>query len=280
MSMEYNIDADSRGDLFVNQEGDRHSAYYASPSFSTTKVAYLPAGSTKEGIPRRLQRYTQPPFSFSVSTENLTALDIDITVVARETFVERYCLPRDLKENHPWYVRTLPYCAVVGFVNMNTWGMGTALAPFAFNNAVAPMSSSLAVEAGSGAGSSGTAHLALAYEFGAIMLVLGDLSTTLFHIPFALGLVVFAMCMSTVYLAAADLPIFHTDYAAPILVMAFSMARFFEAHLVTSAYRIISTDLPLEERETAARAVGTADQFSTTFGTVISTIMVSQYATC
>jgi hypothetical protein len=71
-----------------------------------------------------------------------------------------------------------------------------------------------------------------------------------------------------------------SDAASVALVAMFSLARFFEAHLVTSAYRVIATDFPPEERETAARAVGTADQFCTTFGTIVSTLMVSQFASC
>lgn len=56
--------------------------------------------------------------------------------------------------------------------------------------------------------------------------------------------------------------------------------RFFEAHLVTSAYRIIATDFLPEDRENAARAVGLTDQCSTTLGSIVSTVLVSRYASC
>ncbi len=56
--------------------------------------------------------------------------------------------------------------------------------------------------------------------------------------------------------------------------------RFFEAHLVTSAYRIIATDFLPEDRENAARAVGLTDQCSTTLGSIVSTVLVARYASC
>ena len=58
------------------------------------------------------------------------------------------------------------------------------------------------------------------------------------------------------------------------------LGRFFEAHLVTSAYRIIATDFLPEDRENAARAVGLTDQCSTTLGSIVSTVLVSRYASC
>jgi hypothetical protein len=63
-------------------------------------------------------------------------------------------LPRSLTNHYPWLVNALPLCLVVGVVNFNTWGMITALSPFAFSNASFDVSG-------------GAASLALAYELGA-----------------------------------------------------------------------------------------------------------------
>lgn len=61
-------------------------------------------------------------------------------------------------EEMPWLRRTVPYMLTVGWVNFNTWGMVTALLPFAMSNI------------SSGGGSS---NLAIAYEVAAVLLVLG-----------------------------------------------------------------------------------------------------------
>jgi len=86
-----------------------------------------------------------------------------------------------------------------------------------------------------------------------MLLVAGDLSTTLFHLPLHVGAAAFAACTCTIYLAAGDLALFHTPLAPAALVAAFSLGRFFEAHLVTSAYRIIATEFLPSDRENAAR---------------------------
>ena len=87
-----------------------------------------------------------------------------------------------------------------------------------------------------------------------MLLVTGDLSTTQFHLPIHIGLLAFAICTFTLYLAAGDLPLFHHPFAPHLLIASFSCGRFFEAHLVTSAYRIIATDFLPADRENAARA--------------------------
>ena len=131
------------------------------------------------------------------------------------------CLPVSLTQQYPWLADALPLCLVVGFVNFNTWGMVTALSPFAFKNVSTDESG-------------GASSLALAYELGAMLLVTGDLSTTQFHLPIHIGLLAFAICTFTIYLAAGDLPLFHHPFAPHLLIASFSCGRFFEAHLVRS----------------------------------------------
>ena len=131
------------------------------------------------------------------------------------------CLPTSLTQQYPWLADALPLCLVVGFVNFNTWGMVTALSPFAFKNVSTDESG-------------GASSLALAYELGAMLLVTGDLSTTQFHLPIHIGLLAFALCTFTLYLAAGDLPLFHHPFAPHLLIASFSCGRFFEAHLVRS----------------------------------------------
>lgn len=63
-------------------------------------------------------------------------------------------------EEMPWLRRTVPYMLTVGWVNFNTWGMVTALLPFAMSN----------ISSGSG-----SSNLAIAYEVAAVLLVLGIL---------------------------------------------------------------------------------------------------------
>jgi hypothetical protein len=153
----------------------------------------------------------------------------------------------------------------VGWVNFNTWGIIVAMMPFAIS----------AVSAGNG-----SQNLAIAYELGAVLLVCGDMSTTLFRMPMFMGLLMFTSFCFTIYLAALGLPGFQTAAAAPILILIFSVERFIEAHLVTSAYRAIATEFPIEHRQAASRAVGICDQVSTTVGAILSTLVVSLLFSC
>ena len=63
-------------------------------------------------------------------------------------------------EEMPWLRKTVPYMLTVGWVNFNTWGMVTALLPFAMSNI---------------SSNSGSGNLAIAYEVAAVLLVLGYL---------------------------------------------------------------------------------------------------------
>lgn len=67
-------------------------------------------------------------------------------------------VPESVHERIPYLRDALPYILAVGYVNFNTWGMVTALFPFAIDNS---------------SESSSSTNLAIAYQLGAFMLVLG-----------------------------------------------------------------------------------------------------------
>ena len=59
-----------------------------------------------------------------------------------------------------------------------------------------------------------------------MLLVAGDLSTTMFHLPIHVGVAAFATCTFSIYLAAAGLAAFHHPLAVSLLVVAFSCGTF------------------------------------------------------
>eukprot|EP00602_Paraphysomonas_sp_CaronLab_P002454 CAMPEP_0185036936 /NCGR_PEP_ID=MMETSP1103-20130426/30680_1 /TAXON_ID=36769 /ORGANISM="Paraphysomonas bandaiensis, Strain Caron Lab Isolate" /LENGTH=320 /DNA_ID=CAMNT_0027574705 /DNA_START=454 /DNA_END=1416 /DNA_ORIENTATION=- len=166
----------------------------------------------------------------------------------------------------PWFNFTLPYALSIGFVNFNTWGMLSAVTPFAMHHAAR--------------GVSGSFLLALCYEIGCFTLVAGDISTAFVKFPFKICLPVFGALSLAIYLAALNMDGFHTIYSGPFLVVAFCVGRFIEAHILTESFRIIATHVPRIHREDASRMLGIADQISTVLGVVTSTVLVSQLARC
>ena len=178
----------------------------------------------------------------------------------------RFIVPFTILKSNPWIIKVIPLCAVIGFVNMNTWGMVTALAPFAFENVSTV--------------GTGPRYLGAAYEFGAVCLMLGDLSTTITHFPVKYAIVMFTLFTSIVYISALNLFQIRSPLASSLVVLCFAVGRFFEAHLVTSTYRKIASDFHPSDRENAARAAGVADQMSTTAGSIITSFLVAKYASC
>ena len=166
----------------------------------------------------------------------------------------------------PWIHYTLPYALSIGFVNFNTWGMLSALTPFAMHHAAVGVSDSFL--------------LALCYEIGCFTLVAGDVSTAIVKLPFKIILPVFGVFSLVIYLAAFKCPGFDTPSSGPILVVLFCIGRFMEAHIVTECFRAIATHVPKKHREDASRALGIADQVSTVLGVVSSTVLVSQFSHC
>ena len=181
----------------------------------------------------------------------------------------------------PWMHQVAPLCAVIGFVNMNTWGILTAVAPFAFKN--------VGSSSGSGSGSNdGAMLLGYAYEFAAICLMFGDLSTAVLHLPTRWAILFFTVLTSAVYVAAlpssasafSDSSSTLSIIGPYFLILSYSLGRFFEAHIVTSTYRKIASEFHPSHRESAARVVGAMDMISTTMGSITSSILIATYASC
>jgi hypothetical protein len=179
----------------------------------------------------------------------------------RETDRMLHCIET---QAFPWLSYTLPYALSIGFVNFNTWGMLSAVTPFAMEHA---STSSL----------SGSFLLALAYEIGCFTLVSGDASTALIHFPFKILLPLFTIFSSIIYAAALNAPALRSNVAAGVLlVIVFCLGRFIESHIVTECFRVIATHVPVRYREDASRLLGLADQISTVLGVVTSSVMVTQ----
>lgn len=164
------------------------------------------------------------------------------------------------------FTHCIPYMLSVGWVSFNTWGMLSAVTPFAMEYA--------------SRSHSGSFHLALAYELAAIGLVAGDFSTAIFKLQFRVVLPIFTIFACTIYFAALKAPGFAYEATAPLLIITFSLGRFLEAHIVTSTYRYVAQHIPLKHREIASRSVGVAEQLFTVVGVITSTVLVSQLAEC
>lgn len=180
-------------------------------------------------------------------------------------FIARHVVSDAMDDLHPWLRRTVPYMMVVGWVNFNTWGILSAMIPFAVANAY---------------NSNGSGNLGIAYQVGSVLLVLGDLSTTLFKLNLLKGTIVFTILSIVIYIAAMNTPGFHSAASGPIIIVLFAIVRFIESHLVTVSLRAIATDFPLVHREQASRAVGISNQVCTTIGAVLSTLVVYSLFSC
>ena len=181
------------------------------------------------------------------------------------TAFTHFVVSDSVHQRFPWLRETLPYMMTVGWVNFNTWGIVTAVIPFAMAN-ISP--------------GSGSVNLSIAYQIGAFLLVSGDLSTTFFQLPIFPSLIVFSAFCFTIYAAAGSGAGFQNPAAPIIVIMIFSIERFLEAHVVTSAYRAIATRFPIVHRQMASKAVGISDQVSTTTGALVSTLFVSLLFSC
>jgi hypothetical protein len=92
----------------------------------------------------------------------------------------------------------------------------------------------------------GAQNLALAYELGAVCMVLGDFSTVFVSLPFLPCLVGFTACVFFVYACAGGLC--SDTRLAPLLVCVFAGGRFLESHLLTSSYRRVAAEMAVEHR--------------------------------
>jgi hypothetical protein len=196
----------------------------------------------------------------SESSKNIPDQESDQLINPNEA-----CSPISFMQTE-WFRKCVPHMLTVAWINFHTWGMLSAVTPFAMENAALD--------------NKGSYYLAIAYQLAAASLVFGDLSTTLFKLNRALGLILFTSFAAVVYLAALDVRGFHTPSAAPCLVVIFSLGRFIEAHLVTCTYRAIATEFNVEHREMASRCVGFTEQICTTMGVVTSLVLVNELVSC
>ena len=153
----------------------------------------------------------------------------------------------------------------MGWINFNTWGIISAIIPFAVANAF---------------DNDGAFLLNVALVVGAVMLTMGDLSTVLFHVHIMSGTVLFSILSLVLYIATFNPPGFHSSAAGPIIIVVYALTRFFEAHLVTISLRAVATKFPLIYREPASRAIGISNQVCSTAGAVFSTIIVVSLLPC
>jgi len=189
-------------------------------------------------------------------------------------FLCKYVVPRASLLKHPWLANVLPYMMTIAWINFNTWGMLSAVYPFAVEYSTISRS-------GSEVSQSSAENLSIALQVAAVCLVAGDFSTTKLRLPFDVCLTVFTFLVFVIYLAASDLVpgLFQTSAAAPLIIAIFCFGRFLEAHMVTTTYRVAGL-YPLEQREDVSQAIGAADQFFTVLGAVFSTVLVSQITKC
>lgn len=205
------------------------------------------------------------------SLETIDCASVDATsLIGIDTQPMMDCIAKRIVSDawddaHPWLRRTVPYMLVVGWVNFNTWGILSAMIPFAVANAY---------------GSNGSGNLGIALQVGAVLLVLGDLSTTVVKLNLLKGTIVFSIFCLVIYIAALNAKGFRSDASGPIVIIIFSIVRFIEAHLVTVSLRAIATDFPLAHREIASRAVGISNQVCTTLGAILSTAVVYSLFSC
>lgn len=235
----------------------------SAPSIESKDVATNPMAN---GSSADDEMDASPSTDRSSSSKRCLPDPVDDQTAAASTITETW--PFGIEVSVPaWMPTVRPYMLVVGFVNFNTWGMLSALTPFAIDHATVD-------------GSSGSYNLAIAYELAAVCLVLGDYSTTRVQLRFDVLLVLFSIFTVVIYLAAAGTPGFRTPESAPLLIILYCTSRFMEAHLVTSTYRTIAHTLSADDREPASKAIGIVDQVSTVTGAVLSTLLVSFVSKC
>ena len=123
----------------------------------------------------------------------------------------------------------------------------------------------------------GSENLAIAYQVSAFTLFLGDLSTAVFKLPISYSIALFTICSFTVNSAAfsTNKDNFNKPGVIGLIIFFFVLARFLEAHLLTSTFRVIATTFPPHLREECSKHVGLVDQTFTTMGTILSTSIIA-----
>ncbi len=118
-------------------------------------------------------------------------------------------------------------------------------------------------------------YLAISYQLGAACLLFGDLSMTLFTLPLIFTLPLYSCCVGIVYITLIPRE-FNVPGAPVVLVLCFIGAQYLEAHMITSSYRWIASELK-EFREAGSKAIGISDQVCGVFYTSLSK---KQYTCC
>lgn len=241
---------------------------FSIPAYFTIINNKLGLRDDGEKITNEIKNNVKNPISSSVLLFNSTKQDKknETKFTEIDDFTQALCnfIGGDAEMAH-WLRIVWPYVWSVCFVDFQTWGLLSAFTPFAMKNAS---------EHG------GAEFLALAYQIGGLGLVLGDYSTIYFRLNFKLLFFVYSCLAMTIYVGASGLVDYHTAPAAPILIICYSVIRFLEAHIITTCFRSVASEVPTEKKDVASRFVGLMDQIVQTFGTIFSTILVSQYATC
>jgi hypothetical protein len=164
-----------------------------------------------------------------------------------------------------WLRIIWPYCWAVCFIDFQTFGFITSFAPFAFKNST---------------NYGGAEYLSRSLQLGGFGVIFGDFSTIYFRLPLLKTLIIYSILTMTIYIGASDVVNYHHDAIPYILVIISGLIRFLEAHVITSCFRAISTEVPKEHKDNASRMVGLMDQLGETFGNVISALIVSQSFSC
>lgn len=168
-------------------------------------------------------------------------------------------------DEEKWLPKVLPLMLTVAWTEVNTWAVISVVAPFAFANATTD---------------GGAMYLAVAYEAGAVAQLAADVATIWIKLPFRPLVFVFTALSFLFYAASAGSKGLESPAAAAGMSFVFIFCRFIDEFIVTSTYRIIATEFPLDQKEAAARAVGACDMISQMFIGILSTVIVAIYASC
>lgn len=164
-----------------------------------------------------------------------------------------------------WLRIIWPYCWAVCFIDFQTFGLISSFAPFAFNNST---------------NYGGAGYLSRSLQLGGFGVILGDFSTIYFRLPLLKTLIIYTILTMSIYIGASGVIDYHHDAIPYLLVIVSGLIRFLEAHVITTCFRAISTEVSKDHKDNASRMVGVMDQIGETIGNVISCLIVSQSFNC
>jgi hypothetical protein len=233
-------------------------------------VSLLDAESKLETLTVLLQQ-VEPSLPIQNSTlmlasrsHRLTMRDVvartPVTEIIAEKFLMIFC-PCVAKDDLIWMKKTLPYALAVGFADFCAFGIVNSAAPFSYSHT---------------SESGGLLNLTISIQTGSFVLVFGDLLTAYLHIPLWIIVPTMFFCTMMFVLTA-----FGVIWIPPYGLIVFAaMINFMEAHTLTSTYRTIATQFPIEINQKAARMVGFLDAFLNTLGAIIGLAVVVSFSSC